>query len=201
MFNTYEYKEFDYVQSKEQKTGSAIRHKAVIIGSGPVGLTAALDFAKQGIPSVVLSRSNTVSIGSRAVCYAKRPLEIWDRLNVGERMIDKSVIWKVGKVFRDEDLVYQFDLLPEDDHKIPAFINLQQYYLEEYMIDECIRQYGDLIEFRWNSKVVNIKNHDDHVKMQVETTDGVYAMEADYVVACDGANSDTRKMLDMDFGS
>lgn len=199
MLNTYEYTEFKYVQSEEQKAGSPIRHKAVIIGSGPVGLTTALDFAKQGIPSVVLCRSNTVSIGSRAVCYAKRPLEIWDRLNVGERMIDKSVIWNVGKVFRDEDLVYQFDLLPENDHKIPAFINLQQYYLEEYMIDECKRLYGDLIDFRWNSKVISIKNVDDHVKMQVETIDGVYAMEAGYVVACDGANSDTRNMLNMDF--
>lgn len=199
MFNTYEYKEFEYTTSQEQKSGNVKRHKAVIIGGGPVGLTTALDFASQGIPCVVINRSNTVSIGSRAVCYAKRPLEIWDRLNVGERMIDKSVIWKVGKVFRDEELVYQFDLLPEDDHKIPAFINLQQYYLEEYMIDECKRQYGDLIEFRWNSKVISIKNNDDHVKMQVETPDGVYAVEADYVVACDGANSDTRQMLGMDF--
>jgi len=199
MFNTYEYKEFDYVQSEEQKNNTVKRHKAVIIGGGPVGLTTALDFAKQGIPCVVLNRGNTVSIGSRAVCYAKRPLEIWDRLNVGERMIDKSVIWKVGKVFRDEKLVYQFDLLPEDHHKIPAFINLQQYYLEEYMIDECKKQYGDLIEFRWSSKVISIKNNDDHVIMQVETPDGVYGLEADYVVACDGANSNTRQMLGMDF--
>ncbi|MDV7340597.1 FAD-dependent oxidoreductase [Terasakiella sp. A23] len=199
MFNTYEYKEFEYTQSEEQKTGNVKRHKAVVIGTGPVGLTTALDFAKQGIPVVVLTRSNTVSVGSRAVCYAKRPLEIWDRLNVGERMIDKSVVWKVGKVFREEDLVYQFDLLPEDDHKIPAFINLQQYYLEEYMIDECKRQYGDLIEFRWNSRVISIKNNDDHVKMQVETEDGVYPMEAEYVVACDGANSKIRDMLDMNF--
>ena len=199
MFNTYEYKEFEYVQSEEQKTGQVKRHKAVVVGTGPVGLTTALDFAKQGIPVVILSRSNTVSVGSRAVCYAKRPLEIWDRLNVGERMIDKSVIWKVGKVFREETLAYQFDLLPEDDHKIPAFINLQQYYLEEYMIDECKRQYGDLIEFRWNSKVISIKNNDDHVKMQVETEDGVYGMEAEYVVACDGANSTIRDMLGMEF--
>jgi 3-(3-hydroxy-phenyl)propionate hydroxylase len=38
----------------------------------------------RGLPAVVLDDNNTVSIGSRAVCYAKRPLEIWDRLGVGE---------------------------------------------------------------------------------------------------------------------
>jgi 3-(3-hydroxy-phenyl)propionate hydroxylase len=199
MLNTYAYPEFEYIQCDEQKHNTVKRHKAVIIGAGPVGLTTALDFAKQGIPVVVLDDNNTVSIGSRAVCYAKRPLEVWDRLGVGERMIEKSVEWKVGKVFRDEELVYQFDLLPEDDHKIPAFINLQQYYLEEYMIDECKKQYGDLIDFRWKSKIISLKNNDDHVKMQVETPDGVYGLEADYVVACDGANSDTRKMLGLEF--
>jgi 3-(3-hydroxy-phenyl)propionate hydroxylase len=85
----------------------------VVIGAGPIGLTAALDCAARGLPAVVLDDNNTVSIGSRAVCYAKRPLEIWDRLGVGERLVDKGVSWKVGKVFFRDEQVYQFDLLPE----------------------------------------------------------------------------------------
>jgi 3-(3-hydroxy-phenyl)propionate hydroxylase len=83
---------------------------------------------------VVLDDNNTVSIGSRAVCYAKRPLEVWDRLGVGARLVDKGVSWKVGKVFFRDELVYQFDLLPEPHHKMPAMINLQQYYLEETLV-------------------------------------------------------------------
>lgn len=200
MLQTYAYPEFDYVQSDEQKNGETKRHQAVVIGAGPIGLTTALEFAKQGIKTVVLDDNNTVSIGSRAVCYAKRPLEIWDRLGCAQPMIDKGVVWKVGKVFRDEDQVYQFDLLPEDDHKIPAFINLQQYYLEEYMIERC-KDFADLIDIRWKSKVISIKNAADgsHAALQVETPDGVYPVEAEWVVACDGANSDTRKMMDMEF--
>ncbi len=198
MLQAYEYPEFEYIQSEEQKTGQVNRHQAVIIGAGPVGATIALDFAKQVISCVVLDDNNTVSIGSRAVCYAKRPLEIWDRLGCGERMVEKGVVWNIGKVFRDEEKVYQFDLLPEEDHKIPAFINLQQYYLEEYIIDECLK-YPDLIDLRWKSKVISIRNEPDHVVLQVETPDGVYAVEADYVVACDGANSDTRAKMGLDF--
>ncbi len=198
MLQTYEYPEFPYTQSDEQKNGVVKRHPAIIIGAGPIGLTTALDFAQQGIPVVVLDDNNTVSVGSRAVCYAKRPLEIWDRLGCGQRMIDKGVIWKIGKVFRQDDLVYQFDLLPEEDHKIPAFINLQQYYLEEYMIERC-KDFGDRVDLRWKSKVISLRNEADHVVLQVETPDGVYQVEADYVVSCDGANSDTRKMLGLDF--
>lgn len=198
MMKAYAYPEFDYIQSEEQKTNTVKRHPAVIIGGGPIGLTTALEFARQGIPCVVLDDNNTVSIGSRAVCYAKRPLEIWDRLGCGQRMIDKGVVWNIGKVFRDEEKVYQFDLLPEEDHKVPAFINLQQYYLEEYLVDQC-NEHKDLIDLRWKSKVISVHNSDDHVALQVETPDGVYKVEADHAVVCDGANSDARKMLGMEF--
>ncbi|MBE9540046.1 MAG: FAD-dependent monooxygenase, partial [Proteobacteria bacterium] len=77
MLNTYSFPEFDYVQSEEQKNGVPARYPMVIIGAGPIGLIAALDCASRGIPVVVIDDNNTVSVGSRAVCYAKRPLEIW----------------------------------------------------------------------------------------------------------------------------
>jgi 3-(3-hydroxy-phenyl)propionate hydroxylase len=61
----------------------------------------------------VLDDNNTVSIGSRAVCYAKRPLEIWDRLGVAEplRRQGRQLAGRQG-VPRGHR-VYQFDLLPE----------------------------------------------------------------------------------------
>ena len=111
MFQTYTHPTFDYKPSAEQQTGTVKRHPVVIIGAGPVGLTQALDLAYRGVPSIVLDDDNTVSVGSRAVCYAKRTLEIWDRLGFGEESAAKGVQWKVGKVFFKNDLAYQFDLL------------------------------------------------------------------------------------------
>ncbi|MFT2526242.1 oxygenase, partial [Escherichia coli] len=64
-------------------------------------------------------------------------LEIWDRLGVAQRMVDKGVGWQLGKVFFEDRQVYQFDLLPEAGHRMPAMINLQQYYLEEYLVEAC----------------------------------------------------------------
>ncbi|HYH19657.1 MAG TPA: FAD-dependent oxidoreductase [Azospirillum sp.] len=197
MLSAYSYPKFPYVQSEEQRTGTVKRHPVVVVGAGPVGMTAALDLARKGVPVVVLDEDDTVSIGSRAVCYAKRALEVWDRLGTARRMIDKGVVWKVGKVFHGDSQVYQFDLLPEPDHKIPAFINLQQYYLEEYLIDDA-RKTG-LVDIRWKSRVLSVKQQDGSVLVQVETPDGVYALEADWVIACDGAKSSIRKMLGLDF--
>ncbi len=193
MLATYDFPEFAYVPSPEQVTGQAVRHPVVVVGAGPIGLTAALDFAARGLRVVVLDDNNTVSVGSRAVCYAKRPLEIWDRLGVARPMLDKGIEWKLGRVFMRDQQVYTFDLLPEDGHKIPAFINLQQYYLEEYMVDACTA--NPLIDLRWKHKVVSLKRHDDHVALAVETPDGIFEMQADWLIACDGANSDIRRMV------
>lgn len=197
MFSTYDAPVYPYVQSPEQAQAQPSRHKVVVIGAGPVGLTAALDLAARGVPVVVLDDNNTVSVGSRAVCYAKRPLEIWDRLGVADRMIAKGVEWKLGKVFFCDRQVYQFDLLPEGGHKIPAFINLQQYYLEDYMVEAAAG--NPLIEIRWKHKLLSLRQEADHAALTIETPDGVFVTEADWVIACDGANSDTRRMVGAEF--
>ena len=197
MFSTYDAPVYRYVQSAEQAQGQPARHKVVVIGAGPVGLTAALDLAARGVSVVVLDDNNTVSVGSRAVCYAKRPLEIWDRLGVADRMIAKGVEWKLGKVFFGDRQVYQFDLLPEGGHKIPAFINLQQYYLEDYMVEAAAE--NPAIDIRWKHKLISLRQEADYAVLTVETPDGVFVTEADWVIACDGANSDTRRMVGADF--
>ena len=130
MHQTFTYPEYPYRRSPDLAGGPARRYPVVVIGAGPVGLTAALDCAVRGLPVVVLDDNNTVSVGSRAVCYAKRPLEIWDRLGCGQWLADKGVNWKIGKVFFRDELTYSFDLLPQQGHKMPAMINLKQYYLE-----------------------------------------------------------------------
>lgn len=201
MLKTYTYPQFDYRQSPEQAAGVVKRHPVVIIGAGPIGMTQALDLAARGVASVVLDDNNTVSIGSRAVCYAKRPLEIWDRLGLGEGYAQRGVQWKVGKVFFRNDLAYQFDLLPESDHKMPAMINLQQYHLEEALVKACDAH--PLVDLRWKHKLLSLEQTsgtgDDVATLTVETPDGVFKLQADWVIAADGANSDTRRMVGADF--
>ncbi|MBL4767420.1 MAG: FAD-dependent oxidoreductase [Rhodobacteraceae bacterium] len=198
MLNTYTWPEYDYVQSEDQKNATVTRHPVVIIGAGLIGLTAALDCAKRGIPVVIMDDNNTVSIGSRAVCYAKRPLEVLDRLGVADKMVAKGISWNVGKVFFKEDLAYEFDLLPEEGHKMPAMINLQQYYCEEYLVDEVLK-HSDMIDIRWKHKLISLTQHEDHTSLQVETPDGVFTMEADWMIACDGASSKARDMVHAEF--
>jgi len=198
MLKTFTWPEYPYVQSDDQKNGTIERRPVIVVGAGLIGLSAALDCARHGIPVVILDDNNTVSIGSRAVCYAKRPLEIWDRLGIADKMVKKGISWNVGKVFFKEDLAYEFDLLPEEGHKMPAMINLQQYYGEEFLVNEA-KKHTDLIDLRWKHKVISLTQHDDHTSLQVETPDGVFTMECDWMIACDGANSMVRDMVSAEF--
>ena len=71
----------------------------VIVGAGPVGLTLAIDLAQRGQNVVLLNKGKLTASGSKAICFSKRSLEIFDRLGCGQRMVDKGVSWNVGKVF------------------------------------------------------------------------------------------------------
>ncbi|MCF6273203.1 MAG: FAD-dependent oxidoreductase [Rhodobacteraceae bacterium] len=198
IFNTPLY---PYQRSEDQDPGPATRHKVIIIGAGPVGLAAAIDLAQQDIPVLVLDDNDRVSFGSRAICFAKRPLEILDRLGCGEPMVARGVAWDTGRVFFDKDEAYSFNLLPETDHKNPAFINLQQYTFEEKLVERvrALQEQGKPIELRGKNKVTALADNGGHVRLEVDTPEGSYLLETDWLIACDGATSPTRRMLGHDF--
>jgi 3-(3-hydroxy-phenyl)propionate hydroxylase len=185
----YQKLEFEY----RPHTTQADHHPFVVVGAGPVGLSMALDLAQRGQRVLVIDDDNRLAAGSRAICFAKRTLDIWDRLGVGERMTRKGVSWNVGKVFFKDQEVWSFNLLPEPGHRRPAFINLQQYYAEGYL-QEWAAQHPN-IEIRWRHKAIGVQPYPDHSDLTVETPDGNYVLSADWLIACDGARSPLRKMI------
>ncbi|ADJ62062.1 FAD-dependent oxidoreductase [Herbaspirillum seropedicae] len=193
----YQQQRFAWTPCAEQQSpGHAPVHPVVIIGAGPVGLACAIDLARQGIAVVLVDDDDTLSTGSRAICFAKRTLDIFDRIGCGQRMVDKGVGWNRGKVFLRDQAVYEFDLLPESGHARPAFINLQQYYVEGYLLEQA--QQWPHIEIRWKNKVSAIAHHEDHEALTVDTPQGSYTLKARYVVAADGSRSPLRKMMGLE---
>ncbi|GAA4417375.1 FAD-dependent oxidoreductase [Acidovorax lacteus] len=188
--------QFPYRRSPDQDTSPPARHPIVVVGAGPVGLSLAIDLAQRGQPVVVLDNDCRLSIGSRAICFAKRTLEIWDRLGVGQPMVDKGVSWNLGKVFFGNEQVYQFDLLPEAGHERPAFINLQQYYAEAYLVERALQL--PLIDLRWQHQVTAVALRSDGAELTVQTPEGAYRLDAAWLLACDGARSPLRGMLGLE---
>lgn len=192
---------YPYTRSADQDAAVPARHPVIVVGAGPIGLAAAIDLAMQDVAVVVVDDNDKVSWGSRAICFAKRPLEILDRLGCGDPMVDKGVVWNLGKVYFDERQVFGFNLLPEDGHKRPAFINLQQYYFEQYLVDRVrqLQAEGKPIELRGGNKVLEVAQKDNGVDLTIGTPDGPYRLQADWLIACDGAASPIRNMMGLDF--
>lgn len=197
MPTTYKNPVYPYRRPPELDVQDVRHYPVVIVGAGPSGLAAAIDLAQQGIHSIVLDDNNTVSVGSRALCFAKRSLEIIDRLGCVEPMLEKGVTWQHGRVFFQDREVYDFNLLPEDGHRIPAFINLQQYYFEEFLVNRA-HDFAEQIDLRWKHKVIDVDAQPDSTAIKVSTQDGDYSLTCDYLLVSDGANSRIRDMLGLD---
>ncbi len=192
---------YPYQHSLDQDAVKTAHHPVIVVGAGPVGLAAAIDLAMNDVPVVILDDNDRVSFGSRAICFAKRTLEILDRLGCGDRLVEKGVTWNTGKVFFDQRQVYGFDLLPEKGHKRPAFINIQQYYVEAFLVERIreLQELGKHIEIRGRNKVRSLNVDDDAPRLTIETPDGAYDLTADWLIACDGATSPIRGMMGLAF--
>src|SRR6516165_1477150 len=161
---------YDYRRSADQDAATVARRPVVVVGAGPVGLAAAIDLAQRGAPVVLLDGSDRIGEGSRGICWSKRTLEILDRLGIGERLVAQGITWKLGKVFVGDELLYSFDLLPEEGHKMPAFINLQQFYLEKALVDRALELKN--LDLRWKNRLTGLERLNDGARLTMDTPDG-----------------------------
>jgi 3-(3-hydroxy-phenyl)propionate hydroxylase len=197
VLKTYTWPHYAYRKAPELGAAPPRHVPLVVVGAGPAGLSAAIDGALRGLPVIVLDDDNTVSVGSRGVCYAKRTLEIFDRLGLGQRVVDKGVTWNIGRTFVGEHEVFSFDLLPEAGHQRPGMVNLQQYHLEQYLVERA-QQLDDRIDLRWQHKLAKVTPGQDGVTLDIETADGPYTLQCDWLIASDGTRSTVRRQMGLD---
>ncbi len=193
------FKEKEYSLAPELLGNGPDVYPFVIIGAGPIGLALGLDLAQKGHKVTIVTAFDFIAHGSKAICFSKQTLDIFDRLGVGDRVVAKGVDWNVGKLFWQDDRepVYQFDMLPVKNQKNPGFVNLQQYHVEDILVDAL--EAMDNVDIRWGHSVTSVKKYEDHASLTIGTRDGVYGMEARYVLACDGSRSTIRQELGLDF--
>ncbi|MHC6225127.1 FAD-dependent monooxygenase [Pseudomonas sp. X10] len=173
--------------------GEAGRHRVVIVGAGPIGLTMALDLARHGIPSVVLSAERQVSEGSRAIVFTRRSLEILQQVGVAGRVTATGLGWRFGNSYYRNQRVFRMEAPHDPDDRFAPMTNLQQPCLEQFLVEAC--QASPLVELRWGNKLTQLTQAEDHATLEVDTPAGPYALQADWVVAADGARSTLRSLL------
>jgi len=174
------------------------RHRIVVVGGGPVGLAVALGLARHGVASIVLERDDSVCEGSRAAAISHRSLQIVERLGAVAQFLETGLPWTDGWCYWRDRQVLHFSTPVQEAQKLPAMINLQQYYIEQYLVNAVERinavQPG-MIALRWNTEVIALRKESDGIALSVHTPAGKYAMRADWLIACDGGQSFVRNAL------
>lgn len=169
------------------------RHKVVVVGAGPAGMVAALELARLGVPSVVLNAELQVSQGSRAIVFTRRSMEILQQVGVAQRITENGLPWRFGNSFYRGQRVFRMEAPHAPDDRFFPMINIQQQYLEEYLLDAC--EASELIDLRWGNKLTTLEQLDGFARLEVDTPEGPYTLESDWVVAADGGRSAIRAAL------
>ncbi|HYM31280.1 MAG TPA: FAD-dependent monooxygenase, partial [Candidatus Cybelea sp.] len=163
----------------------------VIVGGGPVGLTAAIDLQRRGVPPIVLEAKPEITWSSRAICISRRSLEIYDRLRV-PAIAAKGLGWHRGQSYWRRHKVFDLALAHGPGDRHPPFVNLQQFYTEQFLADVFVEAGGAL---RWNARVTGLEQRDGKVTLEVDHDGKRSRIDAAYVIACDGARSTVREAL------
>lgn len=184
----YDYKVYP---AAPRPQGNTVQAKVVIVGAGPIGLALALDLARHGVPSVVLESEQQVSLGSRAIVFTRRSMEILQQVGGDKPITAQGLPWRFGNSFFGGHKVFRMEAPYSEDDRFFPMINLQQQYLEEGLVNLVADQ--ALIELRWGHKVAGVRSREDGATLEVDTPEGIYTQESNWVVACDGARSSIRQ--------
>lgn len=171
------------------------RKKVVIVGAGPAGMVAALELARLGVPSVVVTADLQLSQGSRAIVFTRRSMEILQQVGVDARITENGLPWQFGNSYYRGKRVFQMESIRDADDRFFPMINIQQQFLEQYLYDAC--QANPLIDFRWGNKVVGVEQDAQLAWVSVDTPAGPYTIEAEWVVAADGGRSAIRAAMNL----
>jgi 3-(3-hydroxy-phenyl)propionate hydroxylase len=166
----------------------------VVVGAGPVGMTAALLLARHGVPVTVLEAvPSRLMVGSRSICVQRDVLDILARAGVGEQVADVGVTWTRGRTFYREHLVGEITFPDVDSSAFPPFVNTPQTVVE-LLLEQRIGEHP-LIDLHYDQRVTGLTQDDDGVSLS--TRDTVY--RASHVVAADGIHSGVRELLGLPF--
>jgi 2-polyprenyl-6-methoxyphenol hydroxylase-like FAD-dependent oxidoreductase len=168
--------------------------RVAVVGAGPIGLTAALELAALGVPTVVLeAKPRLEPIGSRAIVLARHALATFRRLGC-EEIPRKGVVLSRARTYLRETELFTVEFPRAAEDELPAFVNLQQTYTEQALLRRAERT--GLIDIEWGSPVTGLHQDASSVTLELE---GGREVSATYAIGADGAHSAVRKLIGIDF--
>ncbi len=167
----------------------------VVVGAGPVGLTAAIELLRRGVRVRVIDELAAPRRYAKAVGLQPRTLEHWERTGMLTAALDEVRALRGLIVYQDDEQVARNELhLPPD---VPyGFTTLPQYTTERLLAAE-LRRYGGTVER--STQLVGFDQDAEGVTLRLRSPAGDEVVRTSYLVGADGAHSVVRKGLGLAF--
>ncbi len=179
----------------------------LVAGAGPVGLVTALLLARWDVPSVVLeAREQRSQAGSRAICFQRDVLDIFDRAGCADDMLAEGVTWTTGRTFYRSRELFAVTFPGRGAATLPPWINISQASVERYLLARVAAE--PLIDLRFGHPVTGLADNGDGVlartgpggtgAMTRTGADGT-GFRGSHLVGADGSRSTVRQLLGIGF--
>jgi 3-(3-hydroxy-phenyl)propionate hydroxylase len=176
-----------------------IEDRVLIAGAGPVGLVAAAQLVRKGIPVTVLEAGNDLSAESRASTFHPPTLDMLEELGVARELIGEGL--KAPKLqyrSKKEGLIAEFDFGEIADQTAhPYRVQSEQFKLTRILLARLREESNFRIEF--GARVENVLQDADSVRVSVRASDDVQIRTGSWLIGADGARSEVRRSLGIEF--
>jgi 2-polyprenyl-6-methoxyphenol hydroxylase-like FAD-dependent oxidoreductase len=167
----------------------------LIAGAGPVGLVTALLLARWQVPSVVLESApaGRTYAGSRAICFQRDVLEVFDRVGCAHDMVAEGVTWTTGRTFYGSTELFAVTFPNTGAGALPPWINISQASVERYLLARAKAE--PLVKLRFGHPVTRVDADEDGVSVRA----GPARFRGSHLIGADGSRSAVRQLLGIGF--
>jgi len=177
----------------------AATDRVLIAGAGPVGLVAAANLVRQGIPVTVFEAGADLSEESRASTFHPPTLDMLDGLGAAQSLIAQG-LRAPNFQYRSKQhgILAQFDFgVLADTTAYPYRIQCEQSKLTRILVD-LLRDHPDF-DLQFQARVVRVRQDDAGIAAEIERREARTPQSGRWLIGADGARSDVRRSLAIEF--
>ena len=175
-----------------------IEERVFIAGAGPVGLAAAANLVRHGLPVSVFEAGTALSEESRASTFHPPTLDMPDEFGAAAPLIAQGLRAPQFQYRTREGVIATFDFAAIADlTKHPYRVQSEQFKLTRILYERLCRDPNFRIEF--GSRVGGVEEYDAAVHVTLERNGTTGRRAGRWLIGADGARSDVRRALGIEF--
>ena len=181
-----------------------IKTEVLIVGAGPTGLALAVQLIRHGIDFLIVDQRDGITPYSKAIGVQARTLEIYQQINLADRLVGQGLIAKGVRLLEGGEAKAEVPLSTLGEGKSPfPFLLIVEQSKHENLLYDFIREHGHAV--RWQTTLSDFSQDGTGVTGTLVNAGGEKQLgekqivQAQYLVACDGAKSSVRHDLGLTF--